>query len=73
MFDVPLLTDWLGDNTYKVVWTVLWALLSLVTVSLLTFARAKPLSKCVFLSLFAHIRRDGSHEATKSGCSPACP
>ena len=55
MFELPLITDSLGEHTYKIVWTVLWALLSLVTISLLTFARAKPLSKCVFLSLFAHI------------------
>ena len=55
MWEIPYISDALGENTYKIVWTVLWVLLSLVTVSLLTFARAKPLSKCVFLSLFAHI------------------
>ena len=55
MFEIPLISDSFGEHTYKVVWTVLWVLLSLVTISLLTFARAKPLSKCIFLSLFAHI------------------
>jgi len=55
MWDGSFITDLLGEHAYKIVWTILWVLLSLITISLLTVMRAKPLSKCVFLSLFAHI------------------
>ncbi len=55
MPEFTFITDLLGEHAYKIVWTALWVLLSGVTIGLLTFLRTTPLSKCVFLSLFAHI------------------
>lgn len=44
----------------RVLWTILWAGLGILTLTLLTlmgtrWGQARPLSKCVFLSVFAHL------------------
>ncbi|MFI4875277.1 MAG: prenyltransferase/squalene oxidase repeat-containing protein [Blastopirellula sp. JB062] len=50
-------TGWLSSH---VIWNVMWAGLALLTISLLVlmqtrWGQAKPLSKCVVLSIFAHL------------------
>ncbi|RCS44620.1 hypothetical protein DTL42_16995 [Bremerella cremea] len=57
--DLALIAD-MSQVTSKIVWGILWGGLALITLSLLIlmqtrWGQARPVSKCVILSIFAHL------------------